>query len=77
MEYLQNLLVIQIIDVNLKQYTNLCVDNDKLHNQIYELELELEPQEVQMHEDHKIISIKSSNYQQIHYGSMLVWLDQV
>ena len=77
LEYLQNLSVIQVIDVNIKELTYLRAGINELHNRIYELEFKFELQEVQMHEDPKIISIASSNYQQIHYRSMLVWLDQV
>ena len=57
LEYLQNLSVIQIIDVNLKELTNLRTEIDELHNRIYELE----PQEVQMHDVPETIFVESSN----------------
>ena len=61
--YLQNLSVIQVIDVSLKKLTNLHAKINELYNRIYELELELESQEVRMHEDPETISAKSSIYQ--------------
>ena len=65
LEYLQNLSVIQVIDVNIKELTYLRAGINELHNRIYELEFEFESQEVQMYEDSETISVKSSNYKQM------------